>query len=70
MAVRIGHQGLDIDEAGIGAGEFVAVDGVQVDLMSVSGPEKPGREGRPGLRPGPAKGAALGTRRSVFAASA
>jgi hypothetical protein len=39
------------------------------DLMSVSGPEKPGREVRPGLCPGPAKGAALGTSLSVFAAS-
>jgi hypothetical protein len=39
------------------------------DLMSVSGPEKPGREGSPGLCPGPAKGTALGTSLVVFAAS-
>ena len=32
-------------------------------------PEKPGREVRPGLCPGPAKGTALGTSLSVFAAS-
>jgi hypothetical protein len=37
--------------------------------MSVSGPEKPGREVRPGLCPGPAKGTALGTSLSVFTAS-
>jgi hypothetical protein len=41
-----------------------------IDLMSVSGPGNPGREVRPGLRPGPAKGGALGTSLSVFAASA
>src|ERR1700691_4910018 len=39
------------------------------DLMSVSGPEKPGREVSPGLCPGPAKGTARGTSLLVFAAS-
>src|SRR5205809_3500861 len=41
-----------------------------VDLMSVFGPGEPGREVRPGRCPGPAKGGALGTSLSVFAASA
>jgi hypothetical protein len=40
-----------------------------IDLMSVSGPGNPGREARPGLCPGPAKGAALGTSLSAFIAS-
>ena len=37
-----------------------------IDLMPVSGPGDPGREARPGLCPGPAKGTALGTIRSVI----
>jgi hypothetical protein len=49
----------------------VAVLRESEDLMSISGPGEP-REGevRPGLCPGPAKGTALGTSLSVFAASA
>jgi len=37
------------------------------DLMSVSGLGEPGKEARPGLCPGPAKGKALGTNQAVIA---
>src|SRR5271165_4784475 len=59
------------DVVGLGSG----LNGKRVGLVPKTScpfpaPGNPGREARPGLCPGPAKGTALGTSQSVVAASA